>query len=84
MCVVCPRDYNFIQCVLCVPGIITLFNVCCVSQGLCFGSNYYVGKEVLLVVPSVQQPKLFALRGHLNAHVWEGALWTIKVYCVNY
>jgi len=46
-----------------------------------------VNKEHFLVFPSMQQQKLFRLRGHLSSHLWEGIVFTLKVlkyYCPLY
>lgn len=53
-------------------------------SGLCYGVCYYVHKDDLLVFPSIQQRKLFRLRGHLSSHVTEALLWTLKCLRVFY
>lgn len=58
-----------------------------VYVGLHFGLGYFVKKEHFLVFPSLQQRKLFRIRGHLRSHLWEGFVWTLKglrLYYVSY
>lgn len=49
-----------------------------VSMGLRYGVGYYLHKDNLLVFPTIQQHKLFRLRGHMTSHMREGLLWTVK------